>query len=100
MRWLRGNLENQIRSDDDRFVIYREQPEGKPPRYIAWGPVGSQEIDYIQQCTAAALRNLLQVERRPTDLKMTAGRALIGVFGSGDDARDACIAADGARDVA
>lgn len=85
MRWRKGIDHNQIRSEDDRYVIYRDGE-----RYTAWGPVGSQDVSYIQAHTAAVLREQMRMERQPGELEVVAGRALIGVFGSGDQAREGC----------
>lgn len=100
MRWVRGIDDNQIRTDDERYVIYREQRADGTKRFAAWGPEGSQEIDYMRAHTAARMRELMQVERRAQDLKMTSGRALIGLFTDPDEARDACLEFDACQDAA
>lgn len=86
MKWSR-DTDIRIRSDSG-YVIHKDAPD----TFLAWGPVGSQDIDYIRACTAAALRRDMQIERRPQDLQMTAGRALVGIFTDPDEARAACEA--------
>lgn len=97
LRWVKGVHEAHIRTDDGRYSICKDAPYS----FLAWGPEGSQDVDYIRMCTAARLRELMQIERRPEDLKIASGRALLGIFTDPDEARQACTdhAAANAPDV-
>lgn len=85
MIWSRGAHDEQIRSDTGH-LIHKEAPDS----FVAWGPKGSQDIDAIRAHTAKRLRELAGLERRPEDLRMSAGRGLIGVFTDPHEARAAC----------
>lgn len=86
MRWVRGVDENQIVTDDDRFAIYKHAPDC----FAAWGPQGSQDVDYIRANTARMLRDELGSGCHPEDLQIVAGRGLLGLFTGPDEARAAC----------
>ena len=73
MIWLRTSP-RQIRTEDDRYIVQRD---GEAGPYWAWGPKGSQDVSRI----------LPRADYRR-------GRALIGKFPSGADARAACEAHD------
>lgn len=84
MRWRR--VSDTCIQSDAGHMIHKDAPDA----FAAWGPQGSQDIDYIRAHTAARLRELMQIERRPEDLHMAAGRGLLGVFTAPDEARAAC----------
>lgn len=86
MRWIHGHHPGQRRTDDDRYVVNKDAPDS----FAAWGPIGSQDIDYIRANTAKAIRDLMQKECRPEDLKMASGRGLLGLFNDPMDAKKAC----------
>lgn len=90
LRWFQGVDENQIRTADNRYQIYRYLREHYPTLFGAYGPEGSQDIRYIQEHTAGVIHEVMRADRRPEDVRSDAGRALLGMFTSPDDARAAC----------
>lgn len=91
MRWVWGINQDQLRTHDDQYVVYRQTHAGGKVRYAAWGPHGSQDVSYIQAHTAHVLREALGIERRAEDLKVISGRGLLGVYRSNKAARAACL---------
>lgn len=85
MRW-RTLTPVRIESDAG-YIVHKDAPDS----FIAWGPPGSQDVDYIRMHTAARLRELMQLECRPDDLVMTSGRGLIGIFTDHEEAQAACV---------
>lgn len=93
MNWRRCTATSII-SDDDRYKVskctrYYKTEQRETVEYDAWGPPGSQRVDYIAKTTADRLRDLGR-EVQPELLALKAGRAHLGHFDSADEARAAC----------
>lgn len=87
---------HHIESADRRYTVSKSRRYYKSDRrdawqYDAWGPPGSQQVDYIAKQTAEQLRELGR-EVQPEVLYLEVGRAHLGTFDTSADAIRACEA--------
>lgn len=87
MRWVRVS-DDAIESSDGRFRVNRIGG-----RYEAWDRGSKQDVEAIAAHTAAQHRDAgrkREAEALEADIRKRAGKRLLGVFASGEEARNAC----------
>lgn len=84
MRWR--ELKPDLIDSDAGYCVYKDAADS----FAAWGPPRSQDISAIREATAAVLKEFKGIDCSPDQLNMTAGRAFLGWYCSGVEARAAC----------
>lgn len=87
MNWIQPDR-YYIRTEDDRYAVSKSY--GERTTYTAWGPKGSQDVSWLVAHLAICMREINHPVDRLEASFQSDGRALLDVFGTAEEAKQAC----------